>query len=330
MMSEQETEPTDDDIVEDDESIVDDIVEDMHDLESYEEDELEPQPTLSDEADEEEFALESSMSDKDEDGFASQSDTIDVYGDEEEESLTPLATADELDIDAALAAVSQLTLLVQQEPDEDGDDFVDDDDEVVSEDAIQEFSREPQSDVRFEFEQPRELSMVRGQMASVIPALSLIILGGWLTFALTTSTIQPTAGLVFGVVLVAVGAVFLSQWLTSARWSRGNFFFGSSALLIGGIHLYFSQVSPDAVSNSWSLWIVALGIALFGAGYVAVPRLPRLGIMGFLTIITGAIGYILTSGTLDPSVIQFISNLWFVGVAIIIFMMIAPLIRRRQ
>jgi hypothetical protein len=285
-MSEQQPEPTDDDIIESDETT--NVVEDA--IETHSEN-LE----ATDEAD----------------------------------SVLQTSTSDEMDIDAALAAVSQLTLLTQDEPDED---LVDDDYQPLPEDSITEdiIEPDPQLEFGFEFEQPRDLSMSRGQLASVIPALTLIILGGWFTLILTTSDIPPTAGLLFSVSLIAIGAIFLSQWLTSARWSRGNFFFGSSSLLIGGIQLYVTQASPATVNNGWSLWIIALGIALLGAGYIAVPRLPRLVIMGLLTIIAGGIGYILTSGVIDPSVIKFVSNLWFVGVVILVFMIVAPLIRRRQ
>jgi hypothetical protein len=310
MMSEQEIDPTDDDIIEDDEN---DVGEDN-------EDDIEDE-VIEDNIDD----LDSVDNDDDEVEIMSQSDA----SDNEVEVTSPLATSDELDIDAALAAVSQLTLLTQDEPDatDEISDYHDDSDEV-----IEEFHREssPEPEFTVEFEQPRDLSMSRGQLASVIPALTLIILGGWLTFTFTTSDTALTVGLLFPVVLIAIGVIFLSQWLTSARWSRGNFFFGSSALLIGGVQLYLSQVTPDIANNGWSLWVVALGVAMFGTGYIALPRLPRLSIMGFLTIIAGAIGYILTSGTLDPSVIKFIGNLWFVGVAIIVFMMIAPMIRRRQ
>lgn len=353
-MSEHETDPIDEDIIDDDDSIIDDevvmpddeIAEDesgdvdvVDELEDDVESELD-----SDSADD--FDMESEIETSDEivDDLEAEIESENEESDLEAELESELdedhehdfydelpvpqeATADELDIDAALAAVSQLTLLTQDEP----IDYSDESDyEPAPEDTIQEFTRNTQPDYTVEFEQPRDISMSRGQMASVIPALTLIILGGWLTFTLTTSNTPPSTGLLFSVILIAVGAIFLSQWLTSARWSRGNFFFGSSLVLIGGLQLYFSQVSPDMLYNGWTLWIVALGIALFATGYIAVPRLPRLTIMGVVTIVAGAIGYVLTSGTLDPTVITFVSNLWFVGVAIVIFMMIAPLLRRRQ
>lgn len=353
-MNEHETDPIDEDIIEDDDAIMDDddnimlddeIIEDESDdfdvVEDIEDD-IESELDVDHEHDvdvEYELAINDETEDDSQSEFDLDNDDeaeleSELDGDHEHDFYDELpipqeATADELDIDAALAAVSQLTLLTQDEP----IDYSDESDyEPAPEDTIQEFTRETEHtpDYTVEFEQPRELSMSRGQMASVIPALTLIILGGWLTFTLTTSNTPPPSGLLFSVILIAVGAIFLSQWLTSARWSRGNFFFGSSLLLIGGLQLYFSQVSPDSLSNGWTLWIVALGIALFGTGYIAVPRLSRLAIMGVVTIVAGAIGYVLTSGTLDPTVITFVSNLWFVGVAIVIFMMVAPLLRRRQ
>lgn len=256
-----------------------------------------------------------------------ESDDIEPSEPEDEESsptedaTTPHST-DELDIDAALAAVSQLSLLAEDEPD---DDIVD-----AAYQPIDDQPEDSDTDLESNFELPRSLTMSRGQLASVIPALALIVIGGWLTFTLTTSNVVPSAGLLLAVVLIAIGVVFLSQWLSSARWSRGNFFIGISTLLIGGIQLYLTQVAPDTLNSGWSLWIVAVGIALFGAGYLTVPRLPRLSIMGLVVIVAGGIGYLLTSGTIEAPVINFLSNLWFVGVAIIVFMLVAPLIRRRQ
>lgn len=171
--------------------------------------------------------------------------------------------------------------------------------------------------------------MTRGQLASVLPAVTLIILGGWLTFTLTTTSTTPSAGLLFAVVLIGVGVIFLSQWLTSERWSRGNFFIGASILMIGGVQLYLSQVATNAMNSGWSLWIVAIGLALFGSGYLTLPRLPRLSIMGILTIVAGGIGYVLSSGAIAPEVVGFLGNLWIVGVVILGVMLIAPILRRR-
>lgn len=247
-------------------------------------------------------------------------------------------TADELDIDAALAAVSQLSLLADETDDklsfdEDLDSDVDEtDDEIVEGDYhLVDDESEPDETIHYtDFELPQSLTMARGQLSSVIPAFALIAVGGWLTFTLTTSDIPPSNGLLMAIVLLGVGAVFLAQWLNSGRWSRGNFFFGMATLLIGGIQLYLSQVLPTNMSSGWSLWIVAVGIALFGAGFITLPRLPRLSIMGVLIIFAGAIGYALTSGAIEPEIITFVSNLWFIGVAIIVFMIIAPLVRRRS
>lgn len=247
-------------------------------------------------------------------------------------------TADELDIDAALAAVSQLSLLADKADDklsfdEDLDSDIDETDDEIDEGdyrPIDEESELAESTPYTDFELPQSLTMTRGQLSSVIPAFALIAVGGWLTFTLTTSSIPPSNGLLIAIVLLGVGAVFLAQWLNSGRWSRGNFFIGMATLLIGGVQLYLSQMLPMNMSSGWSLWIVAVGIALFGAGFITLPRLPRLSIMGALIIVAGAIGYALTSGAIEPEIITFVSNLWFIGVAIIIFMIIAPLVRRRS
>jgi len=247
----------------------------------------------------------------------------DTTPDEDEsidESVEPSNPQDEMDVDAALAAVSQLTLLTDEAQEDDAP--VDADYTPIADDE------ETVVEIVDEFEIPRDVTMRRGQLSSILPAVTLIILGGWLTFTLTTSSVAPSAGLLLSVVLIGIGVVFLSQWLTSARWSRGNFFVGTSILLIGGIQFYLSQVTT-AVTSGWALWIVAVGIALFGAGYLTLPRLPRLSIMGILTIVAGGIGYVLTSGAISTEVIGFISNLWIVGAVILGFMLIAPFLRRR-
>ncbi len=241
---------------------------------------------------------------------------------DEASDISPIPT-DEMDIDAALAAVSQLSLL----SDEPADDEITDaeyhavDDDTGNEQSVVEYVDD--------FEQPRDITMARGQLSSVLPALVLIILGGWLTFTLTTSNTAPSTGLLLAVVLIGIGAVFLSQWLTSSRWSRGNFFFGLTTFLIGGIQLYLSQLAPNMLIHGWTFGIIAVGVALLGTSYVTLPRLPRLSIMGILTILTGAIAYVITSGAIDATVLEFISNFWVVSVVIIAVMLLTPLLRRR-
>lgn len=243
--------------------------------------------------------------------------------------MSPANSPDVMDIDAALAAVSQLNLLTQDEV-EDGD--IDDAGyrDLAQGDQIQPFQRDSEPAQYVEFVQPREMSMSRGQLASVIPALVLIVLGGWLTFTLTTSGQAPSAGLLMPILMIAGGVVFLSQWLTSERWARGSFFFGSVLILIGAVQLYLGQVNPMDASNGWALWIVAIGLALFVTGLLTQPKLPRLSIMGVLVIVAGAIGYAITSGLIPAEVTGLVSNFWMLGAVIAVILLLAPLLRRRQ
>ncbi len=249
------------------------------------------------------------------------SDISDIEEADESESVVPA----EMDVDAALAAVSQLSLLTANE-----DDMTDDTVSTDTDSSPIQSESDSIIEIVDDFEIPQEITMTRGQLSSILPAVTLIILGGWLTFTLTTTDTIPSAGLLLSVVLIGIGVVFLSQWLNSSRWSGGNFFIGASTALIGGIQLYLSQVAPAALNNAWALWIVAIGLALFGAGYLALPRLPRLSIMGILIIIAGGIGYVLTSGAISAEVVGFIGNLWIVGAVILGVMLLAPLLRRRN
>lgn len=236
-------------------------------------------------------------------------------------------TDDAMDIDAALAAISQLDFLTQAD-EEVLDDYPESDEEEAEYSEIQPFTR---ADVVYgDFAQPEALRMVRGQLASVVPALVLITLGGWLTFTLTTASQMPSMSDILPVILIAGGGIFLSQWLTSKGWTRGSFFLGLLLVLIGAIQLFVSQSSALTMQSVWTFWLGAIGISLFATGYLSYPRLPRMSIMGILVIIAGGIAYVLSAGMLDASFINSLSNFWIIAVLVLIFLVFAPLIRRRQ
>ena len=219
-MSEQKSEPRDDEIIENEESSDED--DDLDPTLSAEEDEEETPELARDQDDAEPVDDLESDDDEDDDSFDTLPDEDEAF-DEESDLTNPYDDSDVMDVDAALAAVSQLTLLTQETSDEL------DDEEAIEDADYQSLDEEfePQPFIRpeydNEFEQPRDISMSRGQLASVIPALTLIILGGWLTFTLTTTNTPPSTELLFALGLVCVGVIFLSQWLTSARMVTREF-----------------------------------------------------------------------------------------------------------
>lgn len=330
-MDEQDKQSIEDNDIESDDLPVDALDDDIGD-DVY----LENAPDAEDETEFMDDEADDDLVDADEDeeyddsGFGDDEEYDDEYDAFSEIPIMPPANSpDVMDIDAALAAVSQLNLLTQDEV-EDRD--IDDAEyrDLAPGDQIQPFQRDSEPAHYVEFVQPREMTMSRGQLASVIPALVLIVLGGWLTFTLTTSGQAPSVGLLVPILMIAGGVIFLSQWLTSERWARGSFFFGSVLILIGAVQLYLGQVNPMDASNGWALWIVAIGLALFVTGLMTQPKLPRLSIMGVLVIVAGGIGYAITSGLIPAEVTGLVSNFWMVGAVIAVILLLAPLLRRRQ
>jgi uncharacterized membrane protein len=214
-----------------------------------------------------------------------------------------------VDVDAALAAVSQLTTMT-------GDDSSHD--------------NTPETPTTVIFETPKHISMQRKQLASLVPAVTLILIGGWLTFTLTTTHTLPASEQLRAVGFIALGVVLLSQWLNTSRWSRGNFFVGLSALLFGGVQILQAQFAPIAAVNNEIIWSVIIGIALLSTGYLARPRQHQLGVMGILAIVVGGVGYLLTSNIITPEFMDTIGNLWLLPVPILGALFILSFVRQRN
>lgn len=220
-----------------------------------------------------------------------------------------LGIPDAVDIDAALAAVSQLGT-------------------VTGDDASPHDTPETHSSVTFET--PKHISMQRKQIASLVPAFTLILIGGWLTFTLTTTHTLPTSDQLLSGGLIAVGLVLLSQWVNTSRWSRGNFFIGLSALLLGSLQILQAQFAPIAMVNDGVVWSIIIGIALLSTGYLARPRQYQLGVMGIVAVVAGGVGYLLTSNIINPEFMDTIGNLWLVPVPILGALLILSFVRRRN
>lgn len=229
---------------------------------------------------------------------------------------------DFLDIEAALASVASL-----------GDDIAQREraeiaEQVAIETAVQaeeEKSRPPRRVVG-----PPPVAMRRGHLASVVPALVLMALGGWLTFAVTAPNAVPVNPLL--VILALGGAVvvtLLAFWLASGRWSRGVFFFALLALLTTGA-LYYETTLHLAVSISGPLVLVAAGLAFALTGLLARPADRRLLLPGILLLAAAGVNVAAVIGYLPNWLLTGAAPYWPVLVAVVAILWLLPVIAKRR
>jgi hypothetical protein len=211
-----------------------------------------------------------------------------------------------LDIDAALAAVGALPDLIAER------------------DAAYEVERQRQQEITraaeererwragYRFARPPQMRLQRGQPASVIPALILIAVGAYLTFALTLSQTPPAPGMIALLVTGAVGVTLLSYWLNARRWARGALF-GGLLLMLSGATFYAITTPSIAAAlptgllagSGWRLFIGAAFAALTLSGILARPVSFGLAVLGLGGLLGIALSVLINSGALNSLNLNF-------------------------
>ncbi|XWX04342.1 hypothetical protein VZO05_02065 [Aggregatilineales bacterium SYSU G02658] len=129
------------------------------------------------------------------------------------ESFTPA----EPDVDAALSALSSLTVLAVDAPRE---------------------AFDPQAVILSEeLPQPPLATLERGTTPSVVPALLMIAVGVFLTFYLASGNPMPASQHLIGGGLILFGISSVTWWLGTNRWARGSLLVGL-ACIAGGAALF--------------------------------------------------------------------------------------------
>jgi hypothetical protein len=226
----------------------------------------------------------------------------------------------DVDVDAALQSVSALSdVIAQQEAEEAAE-------RARAEAEIREAEEARQRRASYYMPRPPLLSIQRGQLTSVVPALLLIAVGAWLTFAFATAPPDP---LTIGMVLVgSVGVLLLNQWLVSGRWAQGALFNGLALLLTVGT-LYLLTRTDGPGSAGWPLLITSVGAAALLSGLLS--RQPgRLQMAaGIVIIAAGAAGYAVTSGALTtPEAI--ITNAGPIFLVVVVVLILLPMLFTRR
>ena len=292
----------------------------------------------------------------------SEAANLEMPADAEPDAADGMALpTDGMDIDAALAAVSRLDEIATgpqsdvsevSEVDDISDTDVEDDYEAdVHDDDLPEADIAPYEDEVFDdatdtvveddlevypaqvidrgdFPAPPMMKLQRGQAASVIPALVLIIVGGWLTLTLTTTEATLDPLLMVLLIVGGVGIVFLSQWFTSRRWSSGNFFAGSLVILSGAVLFYLLQPNSLTLANGYPLLIVSVGAALLLTGIFSPTSHPRIRVLGIIVGLAGVAGLFLTAGSVEGTILNTVASLAPVLLVAVLIVLLIPFLRR--
>ncbi|MBK8020392.1 MAG: hypothetical protein IPK19_02940 [Chloroflexi bacterium] len=192
------------------------------------------------------------------------------------------------DVDAALAAVASLSMVSDREADREADDM-----------ARVERAAEPKRIERAVRQAgipaPQGMTLRRGQLASAIPALLLIVIGGGWTFANTTGG-QIAPNLLFGGAAALVAAVFVLGWLSFGRWARGLLFLAALVAATIGL-IAFTLTTPGLeLTTSYPLLLAAPGLACLIAAVLARPASTRLLVLAVLLIAGAAVGIAYNAG----------------------------------
>ncbi len=229
-----------------------------------------------------------------------------------------------LDIEAALAAVSSLSdEQAQREAAEAA---------AVASAADSERDAEPEAEIEprplASLKEPPPLTLRRGQLGSVIPALTLMGVGAWLTLALTSGATALTSPLlVFGVIGAVLVLILLAQWLASGRWTRGILFVAVFALLLVAA-LYEDMVA--SLGLAVPLTLAAFGGALLLTGLIGRPPDRRLFIPGVLLVVGSAIAAIVERGLLPGTLMTGIAPYWWVVAAVLVVIWLLPVVFGRR
>jgi hypothetical protein len=230
---------------------------------------------------------------------------------------------DDMDIDRALASVASLSDVMAQREAAEAAELARMEDEARSAEEAQ------QRRDAYYLSRPPLLTLHRGQLASIIPALVLITVGAWLTFALAAAETPPDAATIGLVLTGAFGIILFGYWLSSERWARGALFGGLSILLLGSTLIYLSEsTSPGA--DGWPLVIVALGIATALSAILARPSSGRLVMVGVLAIAAGLAALAVTMRMIGTEALSIAATFGPAVVAVALALILLPVLLKRR
>lgn len=172
---------------------------------------------------------------------------------------------------------------------------------------------------------PEPLTLERGSLPTLIPALALVGLGAWLTFVNTTGS--APSGNVIGAALVGLFALgLLLTWLSTRRWNRGALFLSLTG--------FFGALGSIYLLEQFGLWalpsaiVLALGGAFTLSGLFARPFRMSVILPGLMLLVAGAVTLVHGLGLIPSAVNDILRTGWVVVAAIVALVVFLPLIQR--
>jgi hypothetical protein len=248
-----------------------------------------------------------------------------VTPDQQEDRIAAIPAVDGLDIEGALAAVSSLSdMLAEEEAAEQT--------RLAQAEAQARTVAEQQARVEHPelfFPMPLPVTLYRGHVASVVPALLLILTGAWLTFTLTTST-PPDPALLAVIVSGSIAVTLLVRWLASGRWARGTLFFALLLLFIGLTIMYLMQPSAPGLVQGWPLLLVAVGAACLLAGLMGQPVDRRMLLPAVAFAVAGFAALAWTTATISSALMSAAASFWPIVALVIVVIWLLPVVFRQR
>jgi hypothetical protein len=232
---------------------------------------------------------------------------------------------DGLDIEGALAAVASLSdILAEQEAAEQA--------RLARAEAEAIAAAERQTRLEHPelfFPMPPPATLHRGHIASVVPALLLILTGGWLTITLTiASPINPF--LVAVVAIAGIAVTLFVHWLSSGRWARGALFFALLLLLMGVAIVYLVQPSAPGLVQGWPLLLLAVGGAFLLAGLIGQPVERRVLLPALAFAVAGLSALTVTTGALSSTLAVAAASWWLLVALVVLVIWLLPVVFRQR
>lgn len=240
---------------------------------------------------------------------------------------------DSLNIDAALAALGSLTDVVAEREAEAARETARqaalkadaEEREAAARAAAEELARWKAS---YHMPRPPMVKVGRGRLASLIPGLSLMAIGAYLTFAYTTGS-PPEPALLLGLGVGWVALALLAYWLTAGRWAGGALFGGLLIIAVGGVTAHH-LLNALPLTFLLMLYGVAVGGALTLAGVLARPAHGALVASGLAMMIGSGVLWAAREGVLPAVLIEWASLAApYVLIAALVLFLLPAVFKRR-
>jgi hypothetical protein len=226
--------------------------------------------------------------------------------------------ADDLDIESALASVANLSAIIT------------DTTETVQ---VRQTTKpapkiNPPAFYESDFPHPPLLTLARGQMPSVIPALALMAIGAGLTFLLISGAESVNMDMVGVLAVGGICLLFLLIWLASGRWARGALFLALVTATTAGIMAILPQTPLGA--SGLPLILCGWGASVIISGWLSPKKASQGFFGGVLLMVIGITGFLFTGGFLPTEILNIIQEYGLIMVVVAGVALFIPAIFKRR